>query len=167
MTPINKTPTITYRIIIFMILIHFVPMVKEIVYNFENIFISKLILPFIHINNIHLFQNCFAFYNMHYIELIISQSKYIIMLLFIIIMNTIIQIIYNKITNYNDNAIGFSSVLFGLITIYPSTHFFGQHIIKKYYPYYMLILTYILMPYSPLIGHLIGIFSGYIYLFLC
>jgi membrane associated rhomboid family serine protease len=77
-------------------------------------------------------------------------------------MNSILWFLLNEIFNLSF-SIGFSGVLFGLITIFPHTYFFGFNIKRELFPFYMLGFMQLIIPNASFAGHLIGIFSGMIY----
>jgi membrane associated rhomboid family serine protease len=62
-------------------------------------------------------------------------------------------------------SIGFSGVLFGLITIYPQESFFGYHVNKYIFPFLMLTLIQLIVPNVSFMGHFIGIISGHLYVY--
>ena len=162
---------ITKFIITLLITIHFYQYILHndqsityYLYNMKNLFLQKLFSPFFHFDGFHLFQNCITFYNLRFIETIISQKEYIKMILFLIILNSIIWNILSEIF-FIRLSIGFSGVLFGLLTIFPTDSFFGFPINKYFYPFLILSLMQIIVPNVSFMGHFIGIISGYLYIY--
>ena len=133
--------------------------------NIKNLFLQKLVSTFLHLDGFHLFQNCITLNNFRFIESIITSKEYIKMILFLVVINSVIWNIMSELF-FIRFSIGFSGVLFGLITIFPQNSLFGFHINKYLFPFVMLFLMQLLVSNISFMGHLIGIISGHLYLYL-
>jgi len=134
--------------------------------NIKNKFLQRILSTFYHVNNFHFLQNCLSLYNLRFIELMTSSKEYAMMILFLTISNSVIWNIVREFM-FIQFSIGFSGVLFGIITIYPQNYFFEFKINKYLYPYMMLMFMQIIVPNASFFGHLVGIISGYLYLWTC
>jgi membrane associated rhomboid family serine protease len=93
-----------------------------------------------------------------------SSKEYIKMILFLIVINSVIWTTMSELL-FVRFSIGFSGILFGIITIYPQNSFFGFNIKKYLFPFAMLTFMQLIIPNVSFIGHLIGIISGHLYLY--
>jgi len=132
--------------------------------NIKNLFLQKLLSTIFHMDVFHLFQNCITLYNFKFIESHITSKEYIKMILFLVILNSVIWNIMSELL-FIRFSIGFSGVLFGLITIFPQNSFFGIYVNKYIYPFVLLCLMQLIVPNISFMGHLIGIISGHIYIY--
>ena len=157
---------VTSFIIILLISIHLYQLIDKpiIIYNMKNLFLQKIFSTFIHLDGFHLFQNCITLYNLRFIESMTSSKEYIKMILFLIVINSIIWITMSELL-FIRFSIGFSGVLFGIITIYPQNSFFGFNINKYIFPFVMLAFMQLIAPNVSFMGHFIGIISGHLYLY--
>ena len=130
---------ITSFIIILLLSIHLYQHIDKsiIIYNMKNLFLQKLFSTFFHLDGFHLFQNCITLYNLKFIESMASSKEYAKMILFLIVINSVIWNIMSELF-FIRFSIGFSGVLFGIITIYPQNSFFGFNVNKYIFPFVML-----------------------------
>ena len=77
---------------------------------------SSFLSNFIHTDITHLMVNLFALYSLARVERDLGPKKFIKLLIFLLILNTIIETITYKIFPTIKCSIGFSSVLFGIMT---------------------------------------------------
>lgn len=147
--------------------VHFIFMVNnELVYDvmsIPNMFLQHLAATFVHGSAIHLFQNCLTMYRLRSIELV-HRSTYLNQVLYFVVMNSLLWYLANELVFMNF-SVGFSGVLFGLITLYPYGEIMGISINPALFPFAMLFLMQLLVPSASLAGHFIGIVSAYIYMF--
>jgi rhomboid protease GluP len=132
----------------------------------NNNYIKLFLLQFFHKNLLHLFMNCYSIYNFRTIEHnnYYKFNYYIIYLIFICpFIEFIIR--YYVLQLYFTISIGISSVIFGLISIFPPNNINGIVINKLYTPIILLILTSLFHHNSSFIGHLSGLISGYLLFF--
>jgi membrane associated rhomboid family serine protease len=129
--------------------------------TFKKIFMSN----FIHIEASHLISNLYALYSLSRVEQEMGIKSFIYLVIYLLLCNTLIEFIAKKIFPQLGCSVGFSGVLFGLITWEMSS--------KKSVDI-NLILSVILMVTSPniqaslegkekkisLSGHIIGAISG-------
>ena len=120
---------------------------------------SSFISNFIHTDISHLLVNLFALYSLARVERDIGPKKFIKLLVFLLVFNTIIETIIYKIFPTIKCSIGFSSVLFGIMTY--------ELITTKKLDFMLLasVVGTIILPSLKnqnvsLVGHIIGVISG-------
>ena len=125
--------------------------------NLLSVFLSN----FVHIDFYHLIANLFVLYSLIRIELEIGFKKFFFLITFLTLFNTILELFYFKLYPTSKCSIGFSGVIFGLLT---------WELVKNKKLDFTL-LAYIIMiviapsvnnPQVSLSGHAIGAFSGII-----
>jgi membrane associated rhomboid family serine protease len=125
--------------------------------NMSSIFISN----FLHNDIYHLLSNIVALYTISYMEEKIGYKIFFSLILFILIFNTICETILHNFNKEVNCSLGFSAVLFGLIT---------YELITDHKIDIRLIITVMLRMLIPsiqnpkisLISHVIGAISGII-----
>ncbi len=114
---------------------------------------------FVHIDAIHLIFNLYALYRISRVEQEMGFKPFIWLIIFLLIFNTIAELIFRNIWKKSKCSIGFSGILFGLFT--------WELMSKKEFDIKLLIIT-VLMVITPsiknknvsLVGHAIGAVSG-------
>ena len=114
---------------------------------------------FIHIDPYHLLANLFGLYSLARIEREIGTSKFIGLIVFLLLFTSIIEVALHKIYDKIPCSIGFSGVLFGLI---------AWEMVSKRELDFVLIISIILLVTAPSVnnpkasftGHAIGAISG-------
>ena len=116
---------------------------------------------FIHIDIYHIIANLFSLYALSRVEQKIGLQRFLILILFLLAFNTIIESAAKKVKPDLKCSIGFSGVLFGIMT--------WELITTKKLDLYLLlsIITIIILPSlqnskASLVGHAIGAVSGII-----
>jgi membrane associated rhomboid family serine protease len=125
--------------------------------NIPNIFINT----FTHIDNKHLISNLLTLWALSRVEKDMGFKPFLWLLVFLIIFNTIIEYIFVKLYKDVDCGIGFSGILFGIMT---------WEIVTKNDVSTEIILTIAILVAAPslqsknasLVGHIIGALSGII-----
>lgn len=112
-----KKKYVSVFIAVFMIIIFSLYTTKAIVSlpcdkNMTDIFLNS----FIHIDSFHLFINLYTLYTFSRIEILLGTKKFFMLITFLLFMNTIFKNIMHKITNKIPCSIGFSGVLFGIMS---------------------------------------------------
>lgn len=123
--------------------------------------LSKFNINFIHIDPYHLITNLYALYALSRIEIFLGTKKFFILVLFLLFINTIFETIVHKIIPDIPCSIGFSGILFGMMT--------WEIVTDKGLDFYVAtsIAAIVIIPSIKnqkisLIGHLIGSISGII-----
>uniref|UniRef100_A0A6C0LWZ3 Peptidase S54 rhomboid domain-containing protein n=1 Tax=viral metagenome TaxID=1070528 RepID=A0A6C0LWZ3_9ZZZZ len=116
---------------------------------------------FVHVDIYHLLSNIYALYALSRVEVSIGYSKFIALVIFLLIFNTIIETVMYKIFKNLHCSIGFSGVLFGIA---------AWELVTSQDFDWVLITSLIVMVLGPTInnpnasfmGHLVGAISGII-----
>lgn len=122
---------------------------------------SLFLSNFVHIDLYHLMVNLFALYALSRVEREIGGKKFISLIVFLLIFTSIIEVVIHKVYPYLPCSIGFSGVLFGIMT---------WELISKKELDIVLIFTIIGMVILPsvqnskasLLGHAVGAIGGII-----
>jgi membrane associated rhomboid family serine protease len=138
------------------------PVYYQKVANFTIIF-REMITVFMHSSINHLILNMVSIYSLAQIERLIGSKKYFYTILYFIGMNAAIVEFINRFYTV-PFAVGFSGVIFGILTLYPQDNILGYKINPKYFVIAMLAIVQIMFERAHLIGHLAGILSGYLYI---
>lgn len=124
---------------------------------------------FIHVDLTHLITNIYALYELSRVERDIGYRKFTMLIIFLVVTNTILEVIAHKLYPSIPCSIGFSGVLYGVITY--------EYITTKQLNLYLVasILTRIILPHVinnsnnsgsgnniSVVGHLVGAISGII-----
>jgi membrane associated rhomboid family serine protease len=124
--------------------------------NMLSIFYSN----FIHLDFYHLFSNLIGIYALSRVEYKVGPQKFIVLFIFLLVFNTIMEVILHKIIN-TKCSIGLSGVLYGIATF--------DIICDKKIDYTMFVAiilsigaSSITSKNSSLSGHIIGALSGII-----
>jgi len=132
---------------------------------------------FSHLNLLHLLFNMSSLWSLGSLEQLMGPVKYIRDTFLLLILSTAIDILvyhllitrFNRETYLNTYAVGYSGVVFGLMTIqsqlYPKIELdlFGYvKLPMSFAPFASLIFTQILIPRASFIGHLSGIIVGFL-----
>jgi membrane associated rhomboid family serine protease len=121
--------------------------------------LSTFYSNFIHIDFYHLIGNLIAFYGLSRIEQNLGTKNFILLIVFLLVFNTLAETIIYKLFPSIKCSIGFSGVLFGLIT---------WELIKNKQLDITLIASILFMVFLPSIqnpkaslsGHLVGAIAG-------
>ena len=163
MKSMNNQISVVNFLCVSIILIYFL-YINNIFKNIQcnNTLSSQMTNILFHQNIFHIISNILGLYGLTYIEQKIGKKKFIILLIYLIICNSIIEVILNKITDNNECSIGLSGVIIGV--------FVWNKIVENDINKYLLlsITYYLLMPFvKPEIkitfnGHIAGVISGII-----
>lgn len=155
----NKVPVSTFFAIslIIVFLLYFSTLIKTIPCG-TNI-MTTFYRNFIHIDIYHLLSNLFALYALSRIEVKIGLKRFLLLISFLLVFNTVVETIFYKINPSYKCSIGFSGILFGVLT--------WELCMTRQLNIY-LIISIIILVCTPslksenisLIGHAIGAFSG-------
>ena len=136
---------------------------------------------FLHANLMHIGFNMFSFIQAGpSLERVVGTARFVCLIVCFV---TILGALYDGISLiclfvfefdrfFNECAIGFSGVLFALMTIEsllaPADRLlrlpFGIQVPSRWYPWALLIFCQLIMPGVSLIGHLVGILGAYLYM---
>ena len=116
---------------------------------------------FVHIDIYHLLGNIFALYALARVEIALGTKTFFGLIIFLIIFNSLIEILVYKLIPGLTCSIGFSGVLFGIMT---------WELVTNRKLDYVLVVSIIFMVVLPsfqnknvsLLGHSVGAFSGII-----
>ena len=130
--------------------------------NFTNIALRT----FIHLDFSHILLNMFGIYQLKYIEQQLGSRNYIYKLLQLFGTSSILLMLIYFIID-NECAIGISVILFALSAHYPhDIQLVGYRIDKKYSVFAELAIAQILSDNVSIIGHFVGIMSGFLIRFI-
>jgi len=123
----------------------------------EDVFMSN----FVHVDISHLLANLYALYALSRIEQEMGFQKFIMLLIYLLVFNTLAEFLARKIWKDMKCSIGFSGILFGMLT--------WELVAKKKFDM-QLMLAIVLMVVGPslqnkrasLSGHVVGAVSGII-----
>ena len=122
---------------------------------------TKFYRNFVHLEPFHLLGNLLGLYSLTRVETALGTKKFIKLISFLIIFNTIFESVLHKVRPDTKCSIGFSGVLFGLIT-------WERIYYKKFdIPAILSLIFMIAMPSftisnASLSGHIIGSIGGII-----
>jgi membrane associated rhomboid family serine protease len=128
-----------------------------------DIVLRGIVSSFVHVQPAHLIVNLIALISFHNVEKD-EGITYLYKIFYFVFMNACLKESLNRFYTVGF-SVGYSGVLFAFATLYPRNNFFGHQIDKIYYPFVMLLFAYISNENSSFIGHLVGIVSAYIYIF--
>jgi len=125
--------------------------------NMTDIFISN----FIHTDYLHLVSNLYGIYSLSRLEIVLGPKKFILMVCFLLLCNTILETLLHKIIDA-PCSIGFSGILYGVLAfeiVYTNKidYFILTSILSG------IVVDKIKNKKSSLSGHIIGIISGIFY----
>ncbi len=123
----------------------------------------EILLSFVHLKFSHLIANMLTLLSLSNIEKIEGKKYYFYKIIYFVIMNACLIDSFNRFYT-TPISCGYSSVLFGFVTMYPINNFYGYNFDKKYYPFILLLITQLLFENVSFVGHLGGILSSYIYI---
>ena len=145
-------PIVPISLMLFMVLIWAIKPAFQIC---QKGFVYSLARIFIHVNAPHLLFNLAAFYQ---IDRLIADQQATVVSLIIMVNATIDYLVYGL--GYSHCSIGFSGVIFGLITyLYLRQKISASDLIKNLS---ILLVPSMLIPNISFIGHLEGIISGFL-----
>ena len=122
----------------------------------KNIFISN----FIHTDYLHLLSNLYGIYSLSRLEYLMGPKKFILLISFLLIFNTIFEAILHKIID-TPCTIGFSGILYGVLTFELAyTNKFDYIVLTSILS--GLVVDKIRNKKISLTGHLVGATSGII-----
>jgi membrane associated rhomboid family serine protease len=129
----------------------------------RGIVLREVLTAFIHANVQHVVLNGLAIYSLARIEAMLGSRVYLYTITYFLVMNALV---IESINRFYETPlhVGFSGVIFGLLTLYPSNNIFGWYCNPKYFIVALLAVTQLLFANASFIGHLAGIISGYIYI---
>lgn len=128
-----------------------IPCEKNMIDNFKS--------TFVHVDCIHLMSNLYALYALSRVERELGFKKFFFLIIFLVCVNTAFETGVHKLTNKIPCSIGFSGVLFGIMTYEIITHKgIDSYILSS-------ILVIVILPSLQfknvsLSGHLLGVISG-------
>ena len=125
--------------------------------SINNVFMSN----FVHIESTHLIFNLYALYTISRVEQEIGFKSFIWLLIFLLIFNTLVELLVRHVWKDSKCSIGFSGILFGLFT---------WELVSKKELDAQLMLAILLMVVGPSLqnkqvsftGHAVGAISGII-----
>jgi membrane associated rhomboid family serine protease len=118
-------------------------------------FVSTFLSNFVHIDPYHLVANLIAIYALSRVEEEIGAKRFIGLIVFLLVFNTIAETLLYKFTKI-PCAIGFSGVLFGVMT----WEIVARHELNWLLLVAMIIIPSIQNPRASVISHAIGAFAG-------
>lgn len=126
----------------------------------NNDVMSVFMSNFIHIEPVHLMSNLYTLYALSRVEQALGAKRFVTLLIFLLVLNTIIETTINKKFNV-PCSIGFSGVLYGIMT--------WELVTQKQLDFYLItsILVMLIVPSLTnqkisIIGHVVGACSGII-----
>ena len=123
--------------------------------NMRDVFLSS----FVHVDSFHLFANTYALYALSRVERYLGAKKFFSLVIFLLFVNTLFETALHKITNKIPCSIGFSGVLFGIMTWeVVSNRGIDIHIASSIM--LMVILPSLQFKNVSFSGHLVGSISG-------
>lgn len=152
----TKVSTFLGISIIIIFLLYWVNLIKTIPCN--NDLTSAIKSHFIHTDPFHIVSNLYALYAISRVEQKMSSKKFILLILFIVLVSSVLEVVVHKIIPSIPCSIGFSGVLFGLMT--------WELVTEKTIDIYLLSSIVMLVYASSrgknisLSGHAIGAFTG-------
>jgi membrane associated rhomboid family serine protease len=122
---------------------------------------SSFLSNFVHVDSYHLIANLFALYALSRVEREIGAKRFLSLVVFLLIVNTLVETMIHKVYSEMKCTIGFSGVLFGIMT---------WEIVSKKELDFILVLSICAMvlmpsiqnPKASLVGHTVGALSGII-----
>lgn len=113
---VKNTPVSTFTIVTMILIfslyttnaIKSVPCRKNMTDNFLS--------SFVHVDSVHIFANLYTLYALSRVEIQLGSKKFFILIVFLLCINTIFKTLLHKMTNKIPCSIGFSGVLFGIMT---------------------------------------------------
>lgn len=122
--------------------------------------VSKLTSNFVHIDFYHLVSNLVGLFALSKIEEKLGAKKFLLLILFLVTITSAIEIVLHKLFKSYPCSIGFSGILFGILTYEITT-------LHKFDPLLLVpIFTTIFLPSNAektsILGHFIGAISGVI-----
>jgi membrane associated rhomboid family serine protease len=127
-------------------------------YSDNKVFIY-IVYQFMHLNFLHLVMNLLSLVSFMHYEKLLGSLKYSYYIIYFALVTPCVFDSMHAFCTFND-AIGFSGVLFGMITMFPSNIFFGYTVNPNYFPFLNLAVLS-LIPNVSFIGHLSGIIAAY------
>jgi membrane associated rhomboid family serine protease len=123
----------------------------------KSIFIGQ----FIHTDFFHLISNLYGLYSLSDVELKLGPKKFFSLILFLLIFNTILEVLLHKLINV-PCSIGFSGILYGVLTfeIITNNNSFDYKLLAAII--LNMIATKFIKKNTSLEGHIIGGISGVI-----
>jgi membrane associated rhomboid family serine protease len=163
---------VTYCMCGFLVLMHMVYMqapqliFRWLYFSYEPSVYNLMISDFLHLNVVHLIMNVAALYNYKYLETKLGRRQYVYTLIYFAVMNACVMQWFHQRMEMNF-SIGYSGVLFGLMTLYPPNMVFGHYVeegYRKFVPFMMLVVMQLLVKNVSFFGHLAGIVSAYLWM---
>lgn len=125
--------------------------------NMKDVFLSS----FVHVDSFHLFSNMYALYALSRVERYLGTKKFFSLVVFLLFVNTLFETALHKVTDKIPCSIGFSGVLFGIMTWEIVTNRgIDIHIASSIM--LMVILPSLQFKNVSFSGHLVGSISGII-----
>lgn len=127
----------------------------------DNSLFQTLINNFVHLHRFHICMNLMTLFNLRYIEDKLGHYRYASLLTILMVLKTFLYSFC--LGDHYQASFGFSGVIFGLVTIYPSQNIMGIAIDQRFYSVALLFLMQ-LVPNSSFYGHLAGILAGFVFM---
>lgn len=128
-----------------------------------DIVMSTLMSIFMHANLRHLIFNLIVHIQFRNVEKKEGSLRYFYKIMYFVLMYACLVGSLYRLYDIGF-AVGYSGVLFGLITLYPQSNFFGYECKKSHYPFIMLIFAQFFHDNTSFTHHLVGIITAYIYI---
>jgi membrane associated rhomboid family serine protease len=124
-----------------------------------NDVMSSFLSNFVHVDSYHLMANLFALYSLSRVEQNVGTKRFLGLIVFLLIFNTLAETIVHKAYPNMPCSIGFSGILFGIMT---------WEIVTKKQLDLMLVFSIVAMvvipsiqnPKASLLGHSVGAIAG-------
>ena len=127
--------------------------------NQKSIFMREIYGMFFHVDIYHLLMNCITVF------ILIDTNFRLLTIIYFIIANAILISCINLVYK-TPLSVGFSGVLYSILTIYPNNTVYTFYMKSPLYTPILLIVNQFLFKDISFFGHLVGIMSGYLYLIL-
>ena len=125
-------------------------------------FMDTFMSNFVHVDLYHLLANVYALYTLSRVEVGLGSKKFFSLIVFILILNTLIEVIAKKVFPSMKCSIGFSGVLFGVLAYELITKSRDINKIQIIIAIVVMVAGSSMNSKVSLEGHLIGAVSGII-----
>jgi membrane associated rhomboid family serine protease len=122
---------------------------------------SSFFSNFVHVDSYHLFANLFSLYALSRVEREIGAKRFLGLVVFLLIFNSLVETMIHKVYSEMKCTIGFSGVLFGIMT--------WEIVSKKELDsilalsiFAMVLMPSVQNPKASLVGHTVGAVAGII-----
>jgi len=132
----------------------------------QNLLFKNILFTFFHGNFEHLLMNLLGLFRFYRIEIRIG-SLFIFQTFYLIFCNALFTSIAQYFGLIRNEIIGYSGVIFGLLTLYPTNNIFGYYCDPLYSVFVLVFIIQVLSIIEggrvSFKGHMIGIISAYIF----